>query len=86
MNETSFNMCSIPAPTRPRVARSISSSSAPALALRASPWPQPSPVRGVLSNLPNAHPNLLHNAEFNAPLVAVVDGVASVSHRPPVSP
>jgi hypothetical protein len=30
------------APTRPRVARFISSSSAPALALRASPWPQPS--------------------------------------------
>ncbi|GJN32781.1 hypothetical protein PR202_gb21309 [Eleusine coracana subsp. coracana] len=40
------------------------------------------PARGVLSDLPAALPNLLHNAELNAPLLAAAGGAASVVPLP----
>ncbi|CAD6217550.1 unnamed protein product [Miscanthus lutarioriparius] len=36
------------------------------------------PARAVLSDLPDALPNLRHNAELNAPLIASAGGAASV--------
>ncbi|OEL12898.1 hypothetical protein BAE44_0026085 [Dichanthelium oligosanthes] len=40
------------------------------------------PARAVLSDLPDALPNLRHNAELNAPLLACAGGAASVVPLP----
>jgi protein N-lysine methyltransferase METTL21C len=72
----------IPAPTYPRVPASFPqlgfdiSTMGLALAMALA-------MRGVLFNLPSVLSSLLHNVELNAPLVATVGGIASVSRRPP---